>query len=78
MTRGERQMTTRTTRAQPAPHAEARRWATIAQACEYSTLSRNTVNRLVNNRALTRWKVGRKVLIDLSELDRAIEGGAQL
>jgi excisionase family DNA binding protein len=62
------------------PSTAARRYLTLAEAAEYSTLSIQTLRRAIRRQQLKAFKPARRVLIDPAELDRwvrrAVGGGA--
>lgn len=69
------------TESQPQQSAiETRRYLTLAEAAEYSTLSIQTLRRAIRRHQLKAFKPARRVLIDPAELDRwvcrAVVGGA--
>jgi excisionase family DNA binding protein len=49
------------------------RWATIATAAKHSGLSVNTIRHMIARGKLRKYKPTRRVLVDLSELDRHIK-----
>lgn len=52
----------------------APRYATIEEACEYSRLSRRSIERMIASGRLPRFNAGRRVLVDLNDLDAALRG----
>jgi excisionase family DNA binding protein len=55
---------------EPAP----RRWARLNEAAAYVCVSRRTIEREIAAGRLARHKVGRRVLVDLNELDALLVG----
>lgn len=47
-----------------------KRFASIDRACRYAGISPATAYRLIKSGALTKYKVGRRTRLDLSEIDR--------
>jgi excisionase family DNA binding protein len=61
-------------KAQPQPQ---RKYGTVADACAMSGLSEVTVRRMLRGGELKTYKVRRRTLIDLAELDALIQASAK-
>lgn len=64
-------MSTRNTSA-PTPRAGARRWASLNEAAEYIRVHPKTLTRRFSDGSLIRYRVGRRVMVDLDELDELV------
>jgi excisionase family DNA binding protein len=49
----------------------------IAEACELLNISRSTLQKLANNATIKTVKLGGRVLVPASEIDRILAGEAQ-
>ena len=54
----------------------ARRWATVTDAITYTGLSQSTIRRALNAGDLTKHRFGKRILIDLDEIDAKIMADA--
>lgn len=50
----------------------ARRWATLHDAAKYVSCHPRTITRRFGDGTLSRYRMGRKVMVDLDELDAAL------
>ncbi|MGO1487839.1 MAG: excisionase family DNA-binding protein [Arachnia sp.] len=53
-----------------------RRWATLQQAAEYVCCHPKTISRRFHDGTLHRYRMGRRILVDLDELDAVMESTA--
>ena len=53
-----------------------RRWATLQQAAAYVCCHPKTITRRFNDGTLNRYRMGRRILVDLDELDAVMESTA--
>lgn len=53
----------------PGVEARARRLGTVAEACAYGRISKNTVYRLIASGAVRAYQAGRILRIDLDSVD---------
>jgi excisionase family DNA binding protein len=53
------------------------RYVSFRDGARYSSLSRHTIQRLVNRGFLTAHRVGRRVLLDLQQLDDLLKQSAE-
>lgn len=53
-----------------------RRWATLKEAADYVCCHPKTINRRFSDGTLVRYRLGRRVLVDLDELDAVMESSA--
>lgn len=51
----------------------ARRWATLDQAAAYLNCHRKTISRRLTDGTLSRYRMGRRLLVDLDEVDAVLE-----
>ena len=58
------------------PSIATRRYLSLEEAAEYSTLSIQTLRRAIRRKQLKAFKPARRVLIDPAELDRWVRGAA--
>jgi excisionase family DNA binding protein len=58
------------------PSPVTRRFLTLEEAAEYSTLSIQTLRRAIRRQQLKAFKPARRVLIDPAELDRWVRSAA--
>ncbi|GAA4892086.1 hypothetical protein GCM10025789_06320 [Tessaracoccus lubricantis] len=68
-------MSTRNTSA-PTPRAGARRLASLNEAAEYIRVHPKTLTRRFSDGSLIRYRVGRRVMVDLDELDELVVASA--
>lgn len=53
-----------------------RRWASLREAADYVDVHPRTLTRRFNDGTLIRYRMGRRVLVDLDELDAVLAAGA--
>ena len=53
-----------------------RRWATLQDAAAYVCCHPKTITRRFNDGTLNRYRMGRRILVDLDELDAVMESTA--
>ncbi|TRY19441.1 helix-turn-helix domain-containing protein [Tessaracoccus rhinocerotis] len=51
----------------------ARRWATLHQAATYLNCHPKTISRRLTDGTLSRYRIGRRLLVDLDEVDAVLE-----
>lgn len=68
-------MNTRNSSARPSK-AGARRWASLKEAAEYISVHPKTLTRRFSDGSLIRYRVGRRVMVDLDELDELVVASA--
>lgn len=51
----------------------ARRWATLSQAAAYLNCHPKTISRRLTDGTLSRYRIGRRLLVDLDEVDAVLE-----
>lgn len=56
--------------------AGARRWASLKEAAEYISVHPKTLTRRFSDGSLIRYRVGRRVMVDLDELDELVVASA--
>ena len=54
----------------------ARRWASLKEAAEYISVHPKTLTRRFSDGSLIRYRVGRRVMVDLDELDELVVASA--
>jgi excisionase family DNA binding protein len=54
----------------------ARRWASLKEAAEYVSVHPKTLTRRFSDGSLIRYRVGRRVMVDLDELDELVVASA--
>lgn len=54
----------------------ARRWASLKEAAEYISVHPKTLTRRFSDGSLIRYRVGRRVMVDLDELDEVVVASA--
>ncbi|MCC2592472.1 excisionase family DNA-binding protein [Tessaracoccus sp. OS52] len=54
----------------------SRRWATLKEAAQYVCCHPKTITRRFSDGTLSRYRMGRRVLVDLDELDAVMESSA--
>ena len=60
----------------PAATSRVRRWATLQDAAAYVCCHPKTITRRFNDGTLNRYRMGRRILVDLDELDAVMESTA--
>lgn len=60
----------------PTPQVRARRWASLKEAAEYIRVHPKTLTRRFSDGSLIRYRVGRRVMVDLDELDDLVAASA--
>ena len=60
----------------PTPPVRARRWASLKEAAEYIRVHPKTLTRRFSDGSLIRYRVGRRVMVDLDELDDLVAASA--
>lgn len=58
------------------PEGRARRWASLKEAAEYISVHPKTLTRRFSDGSLIRYRVGRRVMVDLDELDDLVAASA--
>ncbi len=58
-------------------HPTATNFVTIQEAARIAHVTPRTIHRRIGDGTITPYHLGRRVLIDLSELEAAIKGGAK-
>lgn len=58
------------------PEGRARRWASLKEAAEYISVHPKTLTRRFSDGSLIRYRVGRRVMVDLDELDELVAASA--
>ena len=58
------------------PQVRARRWASLKEAAEYIRVHPKTLTRRFSDGSLIRYRVGRRVMVDLDELDDLVTASA--
>ncbi len=53
-----------------------RRWATLQEAAEYLCCHPKTISRRFSDGTLNRYRMGRRILVDLDEVDAVMESSA--
>lgn len=66
----------RTTDRLPSPKPRNRRWASLKEAAEYISVHPKTLTRRFSDGSLIRYRVGRRVMVDLDELDELVMASA--
>lgn len=56
--------------------AGARRWASLKEAAEYISVHPKTLTRRFSDGSLIRYRVGRRVMVDLDEVDELVVASA--
>ncbi len=56
--------------------AVPRRWASLKEAAEYMSVHPKTITRKFSEGALIRYRLGRRVMVDLDELDELVLSSA--
>lgn len=64
------------TRDSSARASKARRWASLKEAAEYISVHPKTLTRRFSDGSLIRYRVGRRVMVDLDELDELVVASA--
>ena len=60
----------------PTPQVRTRRWASLKEAAEYIRVHPKTLTRRFSDGSLIRYRVGRRVMVDLDELDDLVAASA--
>lgn len=55
----------------------ATRYMTVSEAAAYARVTPRTVRRHISDGTLTRHNFGRRLLVDINELDQIIAGGVR-
>ncbi|MBK7822064.1 MAG: DNA-binding protein [Tessaracoccus sp.] len=63
-------------RSAPTRLASARRWASLKEAAEYISVHPKTLTRRFSDGSLIRYRMGRRVMVDLDELDELVLASA--
>lgn len=63
-------------RSAPTRLASARRWASLKEAAEYISVHPKTLTRRFSDGSLIRYRMGRRVMVDLDELDEFVLASA--
>lgn len=53
-----------------------RRWATLQEAAEYVSVNPKTLTRRFSDGTLIRYHIGRRIMVDLDELDTVMAASA--
>lgn len=53
-----------------------RRWASLKDAAEYISVHPKTITRKFSEGSLIRYRVGRRIMVDLDELDQLVLASA--
>jgi excisionase family DNA binding protein len=62
----------------PSPAGSTPNWATVRQLAQHLHLGVHHAYRLLGRGALPSHRIGRKVLVDLNEIDRIVKAGTLL